>query len=384
MSTTSHQIEGVFYYLKALGLGLMLGALYWVGESLLHFFVLQASSTWNAIFPSSPNEIWMRLFVVTLFLVVTVVLAYVMHTKFELSEMLKLSYLALDQIREGTLITNHENKIIYINKRYTEISGYQLSEVYGKNPNVLSSGKQSPEFYQQLWNDLKHQGYWEGEIWNRRKSGDLFPEWISISLLKDAASGKNFYVAIFTDISSRKYTEEKMAHYAFYDPLTGLPNRLFFIEQLSQAIQNAKRINKLLAVLFIDIDHFKAVNDQYGHLIGDQFLYAVGQFLKSILRESDIVSRFGGDEFVILLTNVPSKEAAVHTSLKILQKSRSLTVNIVDQPLSVSLSIGGALYPQDSLSVETLLQHADSAMYHVKKTTRQNVCFYEEDLDGKK
>ena len=227
---------------------------------------------------------------------------------------------------------------------------------------------------------MKEKGFWEGELWNRRKSGEFFAEWISISLLTDPQIKNTYHVAFFSDITTKKESEEQIKYYAFYDPLTNLPNRRFCMEKLNQFILASTRRPKIMAVLFIDVDHFKAVNDRYGHLVGDTFLCEIAHFLQSAVRKSDVVSRFGRDEFVILLTQLVSREAALKIASKILKQSKGLTLTIEGHSIPIGLSIGGALYPESSLLAEELIQRADEAMYKVKKVSRQNVAFYQKGV----
>lgn len=282
-----------------------------------------------------------------------------------------LPYQILHAIGNAVLITDHENKIIFINQRYTEITGYTGDEVIGKNPNVLSSGKQDKAFYKELWDTLHSTGYWEGEIWNRKKSGELFPEWINISVLKNKNGSPINYIAIFSDISFKKEAEEKIIHYAYYDPLTNLPNRRFFIEQLKQAIVLSKRNQQKPTILFIDLDDFKKINDQFGHAVGDVYLCKVAHLMKSKLRESDIVSRFGGDEFVLLLSNIQSKETALKFSQQLLTHLESSMIQVENNQLFVKASIGSAIYPDNGVDAESLIRYADMEMYEIKAKRKQ-------------
>lgn len=372
--------EGLFYYTKALGVGLILAIIYWIGESILHVFVFHTGSMLQSLIPNNKNEIWIRGLIVFLFFVIIFIVAYTSRQQTRVSKLLKLVYLALNEIREAVLITDHNNKIIYINKGYTNITGYSFDELCGKNPHVLSSGRQDKEFYKKLWAGLCENGFWEGEMWNRRKSGEFFAEWINISLLTDPLTKNTYHVAVFSDITARKESEEKIKYYVFNDSLTNLPNRRFFMEKLNQFILATSRRPQIMAVLFIDIDHFKSINDRYGHLVGDTFLCEIAHFLQSAVRKSDVVSRFGGDEFVVLLTHLVSREAALKIAAKILERSKELILTIDGHSIQIGLSIGGALYPEDGLLAEELIQRADEAMYKVKKVSRQNVAFYQKGV----
>ena len=364
---TSGARDTLFYYLKTLIIALSVAILFWLAETLIHTAAFNSGSFFNDLYPHDSNELWMRGLIAALLLGITFITAFFLRQKFNLSMEIKLASVAFDTMREGAVITNKRNQIIYINSRYTEISGYQPEEVLGKNPNVLSSGKQDRQFYAVLWKSLLDIGFWEGEIWNRKKSGELYPEWISITAIKNKRKEVCCFAAIFSDITSRKQTEELMAHYAFYDPLTDLPNRRFFNERLAQALRLAKRAKQQLAILFLDLDHFKPINDQYGHLVGDQFLCAIAGLLRSTLRDSDTLSRFGGDEFVILLPNIESKTSAFKVAKSLLASFKMTSFEISGHQLSPEASIGIATYPDDALEVESLIQFADKAMYQMKK-----------------
>lgn len=279
-----------------------------------------------------------------------------------------LIYKILDSLGNAVLITDKENKIIYVNQHYTEITEYSSDEVVGKNPNIVKSNKQSSGFYQELWASLKTKGYWEGEIWNRRKSGELFPEWINISTIKNQNGQIDYHIGIFSDISDKKIKDEKTLRYAYYDALTDLPNRRFFIEQLKQAITFCKREKQKLAVLYMDLDKFKMVNDQFGHLVGDQYLCEVANLIKQKLRETEILSRFGGDEFVILLPRIKSLLEVEKFSNRLLTHLHNTSLLIQNETLNIRASLGYAIYPDDAQDMDLLIECADKKMYLSKKS----------------
>lgn len=283
-----------------------------------------------------------------------------------------LLYKIFDSLGNAVLITDKENKIIYINQHYTEISGYALTEVLGKNPNILSSNKQPPEFYRELWTTLNAKGYWEGEIWNRKKSGELFPEWINISIIKDENNQTAYYIGIFSDISAKKTKDERTLHYAYYDALTDLPNRRFFVEHLKQALLLCKREHYKLAVLYIDLDKFKLINDQYGHVLGDKYLCETADIIKKALRETEVLSRFGGDEFVILLPYIKTPNDVEKFSQRLLSLLHSTPLRIENHNLNIHASLGHAIYPDDAQEVEDLIEFADKKMYLDKNTHKQH------------
>ena len=354
------------YYLSALVVGFILSIIFWMTESLVHVYIFHSGSLLSQLFTSDREELWMRMIIVFLFMLCSVLMAHYFRQKISLLNSSKLAYIILDSIGIAALITDRENKIIHVNQHYTEITGYTLDEIFGKNPNVLSSGKQDKAFYKQLWDSLQLQGSWEGELWNRKKSGELFVEWININMVRDNNKEPLYYVALFSDISFKKEAEEKMKRYAYFDPLTNLPNRRLFYEQLTQAIKLAKRNQTKLAILFVDLDNFKEINDHFGHGVGDEYLCKAAQFMKSQLRESDIISRFGGDEFVFQMINVQSKEVIIGFAEQLMRKLESAMVQIEAHQLFIKASIGCAIYPDDGLKAEVLIRYADEKMYETK------------------
>lgn len=354
------------YYWSAVGLSLVLGLFYWFSETLLDVYVFHIGSFSARLFPVDENEFWMRCIGLSLLLFCGLSAVYFFAQKASVLITSKLIHQILSSLRAAVMITDHDNKIIFINQCYTEITGYSWDDVVGKNPNVLSAGIQDKAFYKQLWVTLNSTGSWEGEVWNRKKSGELFAEWINISIVKDRKGHLLYYVGIFSDISIRKEQEKQIMHYAYYDVLTNLQNRRLYVEQLKQAIALSKRNQQNLAVVFIDLDDFKEVNDQFGHVIGDAYLCQVASLMKSHLRESDVVARFGGDEFVLLLVNMPSKEAALKFSQELSSKLEAAMIQIEDKTFLVKASLGCAVYPDDGLDAESLIQIADAHMYEVK------------------
>ena len=283
---------------------------------------------------------------------------------------------------EGMVITNAQGAIIDVNQSFTNITGYTKDEVLGKNPNILNSGCQDTAYYQHMWDSLQTSGRWQGEIWNRRKQGDIYPEWLSISRI-DNEEGKPFnYVAVFSDISRIKESERKLYHLAHHDPLTGLPNRLLMTTRLEHAVQQSKRTPIHLALMFIDLDHFKNVNDSYGHALGDQLLVNVARRLSSHLRSGDTIARIGGDEFVVLLEQLeqPNQAAALAQSCI---DTLARPFAIAGQEIFITPSIGIALFPEDGNDADTLLKHADIAMYRSKEEGRRQYSFYTKKLSDK-
>jgi len=278
-------------------------------------------------------------------------------------------------------ITDKDCNFVSVNPAFTKITGYTEAEVLGCNPRILSSGKHDGEFYRHMWAELNECGRWSGEIWNRHKNGDLFLEWINISAIRDENGEICNYASVFADITQRLAAEEKMRHLAHHDCLTNLPNRLLLNDRLNQAILQAQRDRSELAVIYLDIDHFKNINDTLGHGVGDELILAVAQALQASVREVDTVSRLGGDEFAILLPNVGSPEMASRLVAKIF-KAASKTYQIAGRELRITLSMGVSLYPKDGENPATLLKHADSAMYLAKKEGRNSFQFFDEILEN--
>ncbi len=295
--------------------------------------------------------------------------------KRKIEEKLRLSAKVFESSRDAIFISDQDNKIISVNHAFSEITGYEATEVLGKNPSILQSGRHDQEFYQQLWSNLQLNGYWQGEIWNRRKNGEIYPEWISISQVFNTAHEVSHYIAIFSDITNLKTTEAHIEFLANYDPLTQLPNRRLFIDRLAQAIKTAIREKNQLAVLFFDLDHFKVINDSLGHSIGDQMLIEVAARISKCMREIDSVSRLSGDEFAAMITDISDIGDVMLVVKKIIDAIR-VVFKIAKYELHVTISIGISVYPNDGENYEVLLKNADTAMYCAKKNGRDNFEFF--------
>lgn len=288
------------------------------------------------------------------------------------------------ETHEGILITDKNGIILRVNKAFTEISGYRPEEVIGRNPKIFKSGLHDDAFYQTLWGQLTTAGKFEGEIWNRRKNGEILPEWQTITAVKNEHGDTTHYVAIFSDITDKKKTENEMHDLAFLDPLTALANRRMLINQLHNALVVAKRRGTFGSILFLDLDRFKVLNDSLGHHSGDELLIQVSRRLKQALREEDVPARLGGDEFVILIqADKASVQQAGDQALLVAEKVQ----HILNRPYRISgfehhcsPSIGIALYPEDAHSAVKLLQQADKAMYQSKAKGRNTISFFHPGL----
>jgi len=284
-------------------------------------------------------------------------------------EQQKLSSRVFIDTHEGITITDANKNIIEVNPAFCEITGYTREEAIGKNPGFISSGKQSKAFYQAMWQSLNDSGYWKGEVWNRKKTGELYAELLSISSLKNSDEEIVNYVGMFSDITQSKKQQDRLNLLAHYDVLTNLPNRTLFVDRFNQAIAHSKRSNTQLAVCFLDLDNFKPVNDNYGHEAGDQLLIQVSERIKACLRVEDTISRQGGDEFALLLSDINSYAECENTLARILGAlDKPYLINDVEH--RVTASCGVTLYPNDEGDIDTLLRHADQAMYDAKQSGR--------------
>lgn len=288
---------------------------------------------------------------------------------------------AIEQCPMTVMVTDLESCIEYVNPYFTQITGYSFEEVRGKKPSILKSGLTDQMVYRDLWTKIIQGQSWVGEIINRTKSGVTYIEETHVAPVVDAEGQHSHYVAIKIDITERKYAQEKLDHLAHYDVLTNLPNRSLFVDRVQHGLALAKRENRMVGLLFLDLDKFKPINDTWGHAVGDLVLQEVAQRMQSCVRESDTVSRIGGDEFVVLLLNVASPADALRVAEKI-----RLTLNdpmLLDgKTLSISSCIGVALYPEHGQSQVELSRHADAAMYQAKERGRNRVVLFEPLMAG--
>ncbi len=283
--------------------------------------------------------------------------------------------------REGIMITTADGTILDVNEAFTQITSYRREEVLGRNPRLLSSGRQDRAFYANLWGSLIERGQWSGEIWNRRINGEVYAVLQTISAVPDAQGNTRQYVAMFSDITQIKEQEKTLQHNANYDALTGLPNRILLADRLNQGIVQAQRYGRLLAIAFLDLDGFKAVNDMYGHAVGDQVLIAAAAGMQQVLREGDTLARIGGDEFVAVLLDLPDIQASRPLLIRLLAAVNQ-SVSVAGQALQVSASIGVTFYPQaDAIAMEQLLRQADQAMYQAKLTGKNRYHLFDSSLD---
>jgi diguanylate cyclase (GGDEF)-like protein/PAS domain S-box-containing protein len=277
---------------------------------------------------------------------------------------------------EGVMITDKDGRLLLVNPAFTEITGYSEEEIVGQTPNFLQSGRHELSFYQKMWAEVTNNGHWQGEIWNRRKNGQIYPEWLTISVVRDATGVVQNYVGVFSDISHIKRSEAELERLAHYDPLTDLPNRTLLNMQLSLALERAARNKKKLAVMELDLDGFKTVNDSLGHPAGDLLLQIVGQRLTRVLRSEDVIARMGGDEFAIIIETPPAASHLSHIADKIIQ-TVSEPLDLHGHSALVTASVGIAQFPDDGSDVTSLLKAADTAMYAGKQGGRNTWRFHD-------
>lgn len=313
----------------------------------------------------------------------TIAFNHVMEKVRELLLEQRLSRIVFENSLEGITVTDANGRIQMTNRAFTETTGYSAQEVVGQTSAILKSGRQDSAFYQAFWSALKETGEWRGEIWNKRKNGSIYPEWLNVSAVRGQGGQVEHYVGIFSDITERKQHEEMITFQAFHDALTGLPNRVLFLDRLEQALVQSKRSKtRKPAVMFLDLDRFKHINDVFGHDAGDILLREVAQRLRNCVRESDTVARMGGDEFTILLPEIDSQADARAVAQKILDAMK-LPVTLAGTDTVITTSIGISLFPKDGREAETLMKHADAAMYQAKGSGRANLCFFSSELIGK-
>lgn len=288
----------------------------------------------------------------------------------------------IETIPDGVMVIDPEKVILFINPAFEKTTGYSAKEIIGKTPSILKSTHHEPDFYSDMWHQVKAKGYWKGEVWNRRKCGEIYPEWLSISAIRGNNGQITNYVGVFSDISTQNEMSHRLHLLAYYDGLTKLPNRMLFMDRLKMEVCRSQRSNKHFALLFIDLDRFKKINDTLGHKMGDQLLIEVAERLKRCVRGEDTVARLGGDEFTIILRNLDNSEYAAILAQKILDVlSKPMPVD--GQELFLGGSIGVSIYPDDGENEESLLKNADTAMYRAKASGSNSFQFYEAHMSDR-
>ncbi len=296
-------------------------------------------------------------------------------------EKLRLSATVLEHIADGVMVIGVDGKIVAINPAFSQITGYTEVEALGQGLTLTSSPRHDGEFYEAMWRELAATGFWRGELWNMRKNGEMYLEWLTLSAVRDDHGRITHYVGVFSDITKVKQSQEKLDHMAHHDPLTSLPNRLLFHDRLQHALQRAARDEEQLAILFIDLDRFKNVNDTLGHHVGDELLKQVAAALEERLREGDTLARLGGDEFIVLLEDVEGEFGASQVAEKLMAMFEAPFL-VSDYELFVTASVGISLYPHDALDLNMLIRNADVAMYQAKARGRNGYQFYAPSMTG--
>lgn len=297
-------------------------------------------------------------------------------------ERLRLAKYVIDNTSEGVVISDTNSMIVEVNPAYCEIMGFKREEVIGRPTGISKSDRHDRSFYQDMWASILKDGRWSGEIWDRHKTGRIFPKHLKIDTAYDSNNKPKYYVGVFSDISDLKRAEEQLEHLAFSDPLTGLPNRALFLDRLNQALSRAQREGSSLALLFIDLDRFKNANDTLGHSAGDQILCQVANIYRKIVRESDTVARMGGDEFTVILSDLVDEDEASQVAQKLVDALKT-PLQIHGMDVSVNASIGISLYPHDGQSLSDLMRSADLAMYRAKDLGGGQYSYYSAELNTK-
>ena len=292
----------------------------------------------------------------------------------------RLAASVFDNAHEGIMITNQSGTIVEVNSTFTELTGYSRAEAVGQTPDLLKSGHHDAAFYVEMWKKIAEAGYWQGEIWNRKKSGEIFVEQLTISAVRDRNETISHYVAIFSDITLIKQHQQRLEHLAHFDALTQLPNRMLLGDRMQIAMSQTQRTGKMLAVCYLDLDNFKPVNDEFGHAVGDYLLVDVAHRLKSAVRAGDTVARLGGDEFVLLISDLADVHECEHAMARVIS-TLTQPFRVSQAQIAVSASIGVTLYPHDGADSDALLRHADQAMYAAKQSGRNRYHLFDPESD---
>jgi diguanylate cyclase (GGDEF)-like protein/PAS domain S-box-containing protein len=302
------------------------------------------------------------------------------HKRYE--ERLRLAENVFENSEEAIIVTDSANKIVSANPAFVRITGYKMEDVIGKDPRIMGSGKHDKEFFRGIWESLNRTGTWQGEIWDRRKNGEVYPKWLSISTVKHESGGVDKYIGIFSDISELKKAEERLDYMAHFDSLTGLPNRLLLKDRTEQSIAASLRSKNQTAILFLDLDNFKNINDSLGHNFGDALLQAVSERLKNALRKSDTIARIGGDEFIILLSDIEGSDDVAMMARRLAESMRE-PFELQNRTQNITTSIGISLYPNDGSDYDTLIKNADTAMYRAKEVGRNTYQFFTQEMNDR-
>lgn len=297
-----------------------------------------------------------------------------------MAKRLRLNSAVIDSTHDGVLITDLDGRIVSVNRAFTTLTGYTEEDSIGRNPRFLSSGRHDRHFFDEMWASLIQTGCWQGELWNRRKNGELYPQWLTLSTVCNEKGEIGNYVGVFTDISKLRQTEDRLSQLSHFDPLTDLPNRMLVTSRLDRAIDAAHRRKQRIAVLCLDLDRFKNINDSLGHQVGDRLLRAVGARLRAHLRDEDTLGRLGGDEFLVLIENIDEPPAASVVAENLIAALSDAFLLENGKEVFMHASIGVSLFPDDGANPTALISNADAAMYRAKQLGRNTYRFYTEDL----
>lgn len=292
----------------------------------------------------------------------------------------QINELIVNHIREGVMVTDKTGTILFVNPAFQVVTGYKAEEVIGKQPSFLQSGLHNRSFYEQMWKTIAQKGQWSGEIWNRRRNGELYPEWLTILAVHDDQKKAEHYIGVFTDISDQRSAEAEAKRLAHQDSLTGVANRYAYYTRMASIIETSQTYDQKLAIFLLDLDRFKQINDTFGQKAGDELLMDLTSRLKRLLGNKDMIARLGGDEFSITLTHIRHEREAFQLAKAVIS-SFSTPFHIAGQDIYISTSMGISFFPQDGRDVETLIRHADKAMYHSKQTGRNRFSVYHEEMN---
>lgn len=284
----------------------------------------------------------------------------------------------LETSEEGIIVCDAESRIVWVNPAFTAMTGFSAGEAIGTTPRILHSGVHDAAFYGAMWSSITATGRWQGEVWNRRRDREIFPAWLSLHVIRGESWGIDHYIGRLADLSNQQALHDTLHHMAYFDAVTRLPNRNLFSDRLQQALLRAGREKSLLAVLFLDLDDFKTVNDTHGHAIGDRLLSAVAERLTHCMREGDTLSRFGGDEFVAVLPGLADETVAAQVAERIIHALEA-PFRFERREFAVAASIGISLFPCDGKDASTLVRYADMAMYRVKDEYGNGYRFFQRD-----
>ncbi|MEW5786632.1 MAG: EAL domain-containing protein [Pseudomonadota bacterium] len=301
-------------------------------------------------------------------------------------EQRRLAATMFEESNEGVVITDPTGSIQRVNRAFTVVTGYSEAEAVGHKPSLLASGRHDGGFYQEMWDRLLHTGHWMGEIWNRRKNGEIYPEWLKINAVRDADGQVRHFVGIFSDIGDHRRTGQEVERFAFYDNLTDLPNRILFVERLKHALIRSHRDGRPVVLLYLDLDRFKSINDTLGHQTGDLLLQQVAVRLRQVVRAHDTVARLGGDEFTVVLADMEDQAIALDTARRVAESIREQLARpfyLAGREVSTGSSIGIAVHPQDGDTYSDLVKHADIAMYHAKHNGGNGHAFFSSDMNAR-